>query len=495
MPERSKAIGIIALLAAFIIGALNSILITNPSILDTDSSTYIIVVMLMLPLLIIFSGKEELMLTKGYKGTVSGIFFFAFYIALMIIARGAMSFAFFSYRVDAFIMPIFIMSIVAPIFGIEGIKRLKMLIVYAFFASPLLLLPLFKLNNVWANANTSFVFVLLKSLGYNISKIGQTIHAGAGAFITISSTCVSLGTFVALIMFLIPLAYFYKGDIKNTVVWLICGFLLMLLLNILRIIAIMLSWLYSGLSGSVLVFHTFAGQILFYIAIVVMFIIAPKFNLHIERIKRSKPKKPAKREMPLHGIFIALVFGIISLLLTIPYASAISAPAELFDSANASQNATIVNIIKSLENAHMNIYQLGLTNKTTLYAIKSASNSTIYLFVYLYKIPEGGTITANYSGISAMYTQLLPNGISLKSARVVSMNSTFIVNYFSAPYLLNGSYITENYLFFAPLSNNISFCNANGGPINNLETAIYNLGANSEGRFMCASYDVAKGIK
>ena len=65
MPERSKAIGIIALLAAFIIGALNSILITNPSILDTDSSTYIIVVMLMLPLLIIFSGKEELMLTKG----------------------------------------------------------------------------------------------------------------------------------------------------------------------------------------------------------------------------------------------------------------------------------------------------------------------------------------------------------------------------------------------------------------------------------------------
>ncbi|MEM0149441.1 MAG: exosortase/archaeosortase family protein [Candidatus Micrarchaeaceae archaeon] len=503
MADRGKIIGLGILLFAFVIGAANSILITNPSILDTDSSTYIIVVMLMLPILIIFTAKEDLKLSYKPLNIACGTALFVAFIIFMVFSRLSMSFAYASYRIDAFILPIFIMALAALLFGLDGIRKMKLVVVYAFFASPLLLLWLFGLNGLWANANAGFVYAVLKAFGIPLVKIGNTFSGLAGSAITISTACVSLGTFVALIMFMIPVAYLYEGSLKNKTLWLIGGFLLMVLLNILRITFVLLLGTYYGLSSSLMAFHLLAGIVLFCIAIIIMVLIGNRFNLHIKKIKPARRRNNrglgAKEVVPLA---IALAFGFITFALTSTYSSALYAPAISFN-ANASitQTLAVARVVTSLEGAHQNILELYASNSVLLFGLRnSTSNITTYVIVTLYREPEGGVITtSNYSSISSMRAALLKNGVSLKAALIRSGNSTFMTDYFSLPYSVNGAYVTENYEFFIPSneSTRVQMCNARPGEdaINAIYTSLYNtLSAhNASQQYLCASYEIANG--
>src|SRR5208282_3427401 len=99
----------------------------------------------------------------------------------------------------------------------------------------------------FANINANFIFGIIKSTGISAAKVGLVISSRLGASITISSTCVSLGTFIAFVMFLIPLAYLYEGKLKRKLYWIVSGTALMLLLNMVRMLFIALVWVYYGL--------------------------------------------------------------------------------------------------------------------------------------------------------------------------------------------------------------------------------------------------------
>ena len=71
--KKAKMLGIAVILAAFLLGSINSILATGPSVTDTDPSTYIIVVMLMLFFLIAASAKEALKFEFNMKNIGYGI--------------------------------------------------------------------------------------------------------------------------------------------------------------------------------------------------------------------------------------------------------------------------------------------------------------------------------------------------------------------------------------------------------------------------------------
>ncbi|MCL4373290.1 MAG: exosortase/archaeosortase family protein [Candidatus Marsarchaeota archaeon] len=499
MANNGKLIGIIVLLAAFLLGAFSSILITSPSILDTDSSTYIIVVMLMLPVMIIFSAKEDLKLSNRLSSTIFGLALFAVFVLVTAFARIAFSFAFMSYRIDAFIWPVFIMALVAIIFGFDGIRKMKVLVVYSIFASPLLLLPLFALNGAWALANSNFVYALLKVLGVPLSKIGSTFSGLSGPTITISTTCVSLGTFVALAMFMIPVAYLYKGSIRRKALWLLGGIVLMVALNLARMIAVILAGAYYGLGNSVLIFHAFAGQILFYIAVIVMILLGGRFGLHIQKLSRQTMAKHRPARGATATLSIALVLGLVALVLASQYGSALMAPALLFSgNSSVTQSALIGKVIISLENANSNILQLYTSNTLLLYGLQNTtSNSTIYAMIKLNARPDGGyIITNNYSSIKGKRTALLPNGITLHEAIITSKNTTFEIDYFSMPYVLGGKYVTENYELFAPINESyrIRTCIPSSGVANGAEAAMYNAlsMSNATVGFMCAAYNIAK---
>ena len=168
--------------------------------------------MLMLFLFILFSAKEELEFKPSAKNTLCGIAIFAFYLMLLAYLRVSLSFSFLSYRIDAFLFPILLVSLIMPVFGVHGVRKLLPVIIYSVFACPLLLMPLLNLNAAFANINAGLVYGFVKGIGVPVSKASVMILSETGSGIAISTTCVSIGTFLALFMFLLPLAYLYAAE-------------------------------------------------------------------------------------------------------------------------------------------------------------------------------------------------------------------------------------------------------------------------------------------
>ena len=294
--RKAKTLGIAALFVAFLLASINSIAVSSLSVLDTDPSTYVIVVMLMLFLFMVFSLKEDLKFEYEFRNIAYATAFFAAYVLILSYSRVALSLAFQSYRIDALLFPLLLTAMITALFGLSGIRKMKYLIVYAVFASPLVLLPVLSLNGAFARLNAVIVYGLLKAIGMPVSNSGLVISVGKLSSITISTTCVSLGVFAAFIMFLLPVAYLYEGDSKSKALWVFSGFALMLFLNILRMFGLSLIGIYYGLNAAVLTsFHSFAGQILFYIGIVVMVLIAYKYKLYVKKVKKAKRQKSSRR--------------------------------------------------------------------------------------------------------------------------------------------------------------------------------------------------------
>jgi Transmembrane exosortase (Exosortase_EpsH). len=174
---RLRVVGISALLAGFILAAMNSIRITGLSVSDSDPSTYIIVVMLMLLVAIVLSVKYAPDPELKKSNVAIGLSLLAIYVLAISYARGAMSFLFISYRIDALLFPIILASLIILIFGIKGLKRMKFLVIYSIFASPLLLLPTFQISSPFTAFNAYVVFDTLKAIGIPVLKSNLTIIA------------------------------------------------------------------------------------------------------------------------------------------------------------------------------------------------------------------------------------------------------------------------------------------------------------------------------
>ncbi|MGC8495970.1 MAG: archaeosortase/exosortase family protein [Candidatus Micrarchaeia archaeon] len=492
-----KKIAVISLLVAFLIASANSIVITNPSILDNNPSTYIIVVIAMLPLLIVFSAKEELKPKNDLASIIFGILAFLAYLLLLSLSMVGLSFTFITLRVDALLMPLLLASFIMLIFGFEGLKKLKVLIVYSIFASPVLLMPVIQLNNAWTIINVGFVYGILKAFGLPLVLSGFTLSTIGGTMITISNACVSVGDFIALIMFLVPVAYLYNGSIKSKFLWLAWGFVLMLLLNLARIFAIVISWLYYGLQSSILAFHIFAGEVLFYASIVVMMLVAGRFGLAIPKIPNSSKRRNKELGYNPMRIAIAIAFAVIAFVALMPIRGFVITYAPLFGTSNATQIDAISQVLGSVQRAQLNITQVYTSNTVLVYGLNKNGYANEYALVTLYSKPEQGLITANFTSASNMHSLLLPNGIAIKSASLKSDNSTFLVDYFAIPYLVNGTYITENYNIFAIANNTkqIELCKNGAHGFTGIYTYIYNLlyyGTDNQS-VMCSSYYIAGG--
>ena len=383
-----KFLGIAAIFLSFLIASAYSLSITNPGILDTDPATYIIVVMLMLFLFILFSAKEELEFKPSAKNMLYGIVAFAIYLALLAYLRVSLSFSFLSYRIDAFLFPIFLVSLIMPVFGVRGVRKLLPVIIYSVFASPLLLMPLLNLNAAFANINAGLVYGFVKGIGVPVSKAGVMILSGTGSSIAISTTCVSIGTFLALLMFLLPLAYLYGGRLGRKALWLASGVVLILLLNLLRMLIVVLVWAYYGIGSATNTFHAFAGQLLFYLAIIVMVLISGKYGLGIGRLGKGFRKDltgfyRTRRKGAYAVMALLLIFAVISLFFASGYGRQQYAPPDLFG--NASRINTLMlnqRIISALRSSGDNVTPLGNTPVGYLFSLsnnKTGTNGSTYV--------------------------------------------------------------------------------------------------------------------
>jgi exosortase/archaeosortase family protein len=502
--RKAKILGIAVLFVASLLASINSIAASSLSVLDTDASTYVIVVMLMLFVFMLFSLKEDLRFEYEPGNIICAIAVFAVYLLLLSYSRVALSFAFQSYRMDALLFPLLLIAMITALFGLDGIRKTRYMVAYAVFASPIILLPILSLNNAFSRVNAAIVYGLLKAVGIPVSNVGLVISAGNASSITISTTCVSLGIFAALAMFLLPVAYLYEGDARSKALWLCSGCGLMLLLNVLRMFGLSLIWVYYGIGAAASTFHAFAGQILFYIVIIVAVLLAYKYGLHVKKVKKAKGKRGARMQGNLMvPAALAIAFGVVALFLSSQYGTAVYAPALFFDRNMSISNAAVnAAELKSLESAGANIVQIGPAQSGYLFALQG--NSTTYVIATPLPNPAQGVAVTSYNTASGVHAYLLQNGVTIRSAIVRSGNLSFDVNYFALPYNFSGSYISVNYELFRQVEDaSVPSCSAANaaaaGLPNYAESVLYNtmhlnFNYGNEG-IMCESYRIAGMMK
>ena len=506
--DPGKVFGIIVLFVATLLAMAGTILSTNLSVLDTDPASYVIVVMLMLLVFIFFSLKEDLHLNKRKRMVVYGIIVFIAYILLLSYMRVGLSSVFATFRIDALLIPISILSFILILFGTGGVKRLAPLLIYSLFMSPLLLMPVLLQNSAFANVNAAFVYDALKLFGAPVTLNGITITSLSNTSISIAATCAPIGTFIAIVMFLIPVAYLYRGALARRISWVLSGLALMLALNFARMFWISYSWAYYGIGQAIAIFHLFAGQVFFYAVIIVMILLAGWYGIHIERLAKGQLGTLAKDFSKKKSAFgyswtIAIALGIIGMLFSMPYLDAVYASPSFFYSSLSAvgQNATYSAIAASFAEFSPNAIKVGEQNYTMALAILNGSNTT-YVAAGAVNVPLPGVAATNYTRTVSTQSYLMMSGIRITSIVGYSGSKLLAVNYFAAPFNISGRYLSVDYEFIKLANVSVPSCGLltyrSTGVFNYAESVIYNTLSGSfdyrTNGIMCDAYTAANYV-
>jgi exosortase/archaeosortase family protein len=516
-----KLFGMATVIISFLVGFSVSLGLTSLTISDSNPNTYIAVVMLMLPVFLIFSLKEKLVFSFERKNIAYGALVFVIYVLTLSYARVSLSYTFNIYRIDALLAPLFLSALILIVFGLDGLKKLKIVVLYGLFASPIILAPVIALNSGFTAANAGIVYGLLRMAGLTISSSGILTTGPSSVPITIASTCTDLGLFIALVMLLVPIAYLLKGELHRKALWICSAVVLMLAFNMGRMFYISYTWITAGASTGLDIFHSFAGELLFYAALIIIILVAPKYGLLVEKIgKPGRAGLGGRRGKFDNRLFIdialALLIGVIALFLSLPYANALNlAPLSAANATNVGISLETQQIAGSLEYAMMNVSWIGqvrlnvsqaqgaesyifaLTNASyyknySVFALVTPSNTPISGFV----LPSGGTTLKSAA-------LLLQNGISLHYG-VVESNGTYLsVAYFSIPYTGSTSSDYINYQFISAAHDASGYgapmCGANTSEADYFESEVYDT-LNGDMvpyggmQILCPAYRVASSV-
>jgi exosortase/archaeosortase family protein len=314
-------LGILVFFVAVVVLLSTSLFITPLSINDTDPSTYVIVPTLMLPLFVLFSLKAGPDPHAGRRDVVIGSVMFAAFILSVMVLRVYFSFLFLSFRIDLLVLPLALASLAVMLFGARNLGKFRGVILYALLASPPVLLLLLNSYNSFTSLNTAIVYGLLRPFVSGIKYLAPITISANGYYIGIGQACVSLGIFVALALFLVPIAYLYDGRDSRKAAWVISGVALLFAFNIVRMLFVSYAWLTQGPSSIIALIHATAGVILFYVAIVAMVLAAGAYGLTLGM--KGKAPRRGRRKQEGAGMWpaaVALAFSLIYAYATLGYA-------------------------------------------------------------------------------------------------------------------------------------------------------------------------------
>ncbi len=285
---------------------------TQPNISDIDPSTYIIIPIVMLPIFAFFYIKENIKdIYIDKKDILFGLVFFILSILTTAVLRVQLSYLFLTYRLDMIIFPLMILSLVSLIFGIKNIKKFMPIILYSILASPLIIIFLINQNTIFTIINTEIVYAIIKIFVSSATYFAPITILANGYRIGIGESCVGLGIIISIIFLLVPIAYFYNGKLKNKILWIISGVIIILLLNIFRMTLIALEWIFNGPTGALSIFHEFAGILTFYIAIIITLLISQRFKLKFPEFKKLQKRNKNNFGLAFLGITLACIFSFV----------------------------------------------------------------------------------------------------------------------------------------------------------------------------------------
>jgi len=447
-----EKIYIVVFVLSILIMLANSFFATPSSILDTDPSTYIIVPIVMLPLFSIFIFKNKIEPKVKKLDLLVGLILFILFLFTITYLRYTFSFLFMSYRLDMLIFPLAIASIAITIFGFKSINKFKALMIFALFASPIILTPIFFINQNFAETNAYIVYIVMHAFDKNVAFKPPISISGNGYSIGIGESCAGVGALIGIVMFLIPIAYLLDGKLRAKTLWVLSGFILLLILNLLRMATIGLIWLWLGPNQSTSFAHSFAGVLIFYITIIAIILAAPLFKLRIPKAseKRVDRRKTRPALLPL---ILPIVYALLYFLLTTNYANSIYVSPALIHANAALNGSAFENFISS------NVNTTGFTTVSYLFS----NTSDILLFVnqtFNKTNPIAMLITAPnikaekelLSNMSILGSAVFMNkeGINVYLYHVYSNKTTYYMGFEELPYVVDGEYYVESEYFIMP---------------------------------------------
>lgn len=452
-----KIAGVVALAVAITISVLNQLASMPLSVLDTDPSTYVVVAVLMLPLFALFYMKSDISTKASAKSIAAGIALFVFYVALMAYLKSSFYYEFLSFRMDLLFMPLLLAAYISILFGVRSIAEFKALMLYSAFASPAILFPIFKLNAAFASANTALVYYILKLFGQGVSYIQPTFISFGNISISIGESCAGIGALIAVVMFLVPIAYLYDGKGLKKAYWVASGFALMLLLNVIRLASIGGVWLAYGPQATVSFIHSFAGVFIFYIAIIAMILLTGAYDLSFP--KSSKPKlkdrlsaKDARKAYA--AIALVVLLSLAYFYLTYGYRSA--APISPVNFENVIPfNANNTQLAQSL---YATVNSIGGNGTHVEEIVEKAGSPVIMLVsnatynktnpIVIAIVPADVSLIPDFlmnATLSGTRNFMTPSGSVYNMLRIISNNTAFLVAHTMVPVVLaNNSMALEN---------------------------------------------------
>ncbi len=492
--ERYRLHGTLLIALSFLIGSFGSMMLSGFSLLDNSPTSYIIVVMMMSILFVVFTLKDRRSIGASRDSMLMGLAVFAAYILMLALLRVSLSWIFLTYRIDALLLPLLLLSLVVAVFGIDGIKVFWPVAAYVALASPIILLPVFRLNGALAGGSAAIVYAIVKAFGVNVSLSGLAITAPAGASITIAETCVPIGTFIAFVMFLIPVAYLYDGRIIRKAMWVLSGVALLFALNIARMSIISFAWTHYGIDGAISGFHSVSGGIIFYFAIAAMLLLCGKYRMRLSRHGRNKRRAKSRSGLTVSPGILALciLIGVTAFLLSFPYHGSVVADPVGFGAGGAAPPAHLGSWVESvLGSPNSNVMYLGSMDGGSLFGIGSNASATpIYALVSTANYPDAGVNLLNFTAISR-HAGIYRGGIAVHSIVALSNRSAFNVEYFSVPYSFGNSSESVNIELFSRLASEPGRCarqpNGIALYVNGFESLIYNIlsGGSPSGGGLC----------
>lgn len=390
-----KAAAII-LVAAIILLLSTSLYITPTSVSDADPSTYVIVPTLMLPLFVLFCLKTRPEPQVGKKDVAVGLALLAAFIAANVALRLYFGIFFISFRIDMLLMPLAVASLVSILFGMQNVRKFRGAIIYSLLASPVVLYPFLALFNLFTQFNSLLVYLLIKPFISSVRYIAPISIVANGYTIGIGEACVGIGIFIALALFLIPVAYFYNGPARKKALWVASGVILLFVLNLARMLGVSLAWFAYGPNATTLYVHSFVGVLLFYVAIVAMMLIAGFYGLRIAKPKKIRKRRTASTSFPFWALEVVLAFCVIYIFVTLNYSSSMQiSPIALSNKVrfNYSNTQISTQIKNQIAKSSFTSFVIATENgSSALYTLLNSSINSTNPILLFYTQPNSNTV-------------------------------------------------------------------------------------------------------
>jgi exosortase/archaeosortase family protein len=274
----------------FLVAFLKNISVTSFDIKDNEFTSYIIAPILSLPIFIVFSLKEE----KRRERKFFSIFaicslFLLISLLLQIYLKIKFSYLYYSFRLDLLSMAFFVIIFYLLIFGEINFKA----VIFSLLSIPLFFLPIFMVRSYFNDLNVLLVSPFGKLFGL---KQEGNVFSNGEINISISEECTSPAIFLAFFIFILLISYFFDGDRKKKISFVVFSFLLLFVLNLVRIVLI----LYLLSKNQV---QHISGVPFFYLGIAISIFSYKKFGLKEPSFKIS--------EVEFKRVILLFVFSIL----------------------------------------------------------------------------------------------------------------------------------------------------------------------------------------